>query len=237
MRAKYPGVDAAYTNSGGLRAGPRLSRRRARASSRARSRGARCSPCCRSATARRSSRSPAPSCETAFVNGFTPVCDPAFAGGTGRFPQISGLKVHVPLQRHDAGRRPACGRRPNGVRRHARRRSGRPTPSASSRTTSCTRAATATRSSRSGTNVPQPGDDLLQVDDRLHHGALAGRPRSSTGGSSARSRVTNPQPASNEPAQAGRLVHVPRPCAIGSAGDPGPPGEPSPNCPIGRAST
>ena len=23
----------------------------------------------------------------------------------GRFPQISGLKVHVPLQRHDAGRR------------------------------------------------------------------------------------------------------------------------------------
>ena len=29
----------------------------------------------------------------AFVNGFTPFCFPAFAGGTGRFPQISGLKV------------------------------------------------------------------------------------------------------------------------------------------------
>ena len=29
----------------------------------------------------------------AFVNGFTPFCDPAFAGGTGRFPQVSGLKV------------------------------------------------------------------------------------------------------------------------------------------------
>jgi 2',3'-cyclic-nucleotide 2'-phosphodiesterase (5'-nucleotidase family) len=31
--------------------------------------------------------------KTAFINGFTPVCNPAFAGGTGRFPQISGLKV------------------------------------------------------------------------------------------------------------------------------------------------
>ena len=30
---------------------------------------------------------------TAFLNGFAPFCDPAFAGGTGRFPQISGLKV------------------------------------------------------------------------------------------------------------------------------------------------
>ncbi len=30
---------------------------------------------------------------TAFLNGFAPVCDPNFAGGTGRFPQISGLKV------------------------------------------------------------------------------------------------------------------------------------------------
>ena len=37
--------------------------------------------------------SPARSSETAFLNGFTPVCDAAFAGGTGRFPQISGLKV------------------------------------------------------------------------------------------------------------------------------------------------
>jgi 2',3'-cyclic-nucleotide 2'-phosphodiesterase (5'-nucleotidase family) len=31
--------------------------------------------------------------KTAFINGFTPFCDAAFAGGTGRFPQISGLKV------------------------------------------------------------------------------------------------------------------------------------------------
>ena len=31
--------------------------------------------------------------QTAFLNGFAPFCDPAFAGGTGRFPQVSGLKV------------------------------------------------------------------------------------------------------------------------------------------------
>ena len=31
------------------------------------------------------------------------VRDPAIA--TGRFPQVSGLKMHVPLQRHDAGGR------------------------------------------------------------------------------------------------------------------------------------
>jgi len=31
--------------------------------------------------------------EQAFLNGFAPACDPGFPGGTGRFPQISGLKV------------------------------------------------------------------------------------------------------------------------------------------------
>ena len=59
MRAKYPGVEAAYTNSGGLRqdivgsppsAGEAV----------ARSPGARCSPSCRSATGPSSRRSPAP---------------------------------------------------------------------------------------------------------------------------------------------------------------------------------
>jgi 2',3'-cyclic-nucleotide 2'-phosphodiesterase (5'-nucleotidase family)/predicted AlkP superfamily phosphohydrolase/phosphomutase len=29
----------------------------------------------------------------ALLNGFIPACDPAFTGGTGRFPQVSGLKV------------------------------------------------------------------------------------------------------------------------------------------------
>ena len=49
MREKYPGVDAAYTNSGGLRQ-TSTARRPARASSRARSPGARCSRSSRSAT-------------------------------------------------------------------------------------------------------------------------------------------------------------------------------------------
>jgi hypothetical protein len=31
--------------------------------------------------------------QTAFLNGFAPSCNPAFPGGTGRFPQISGLRV------------------------------------------------------------------------------------------------------------------------------------------------
>ena len=52
MRLKYPGVEAALTNSGGLRADLDLHARRPPASSRARSPGARCSPSCRSATGR-----------------------------------------------------------------------------------------------------------------------------------------------------------------------------------------
>ena len=52
MREKYPGVEAAYTNSGGLRARTSTAARRRRASSRARSPGARCSRSCRSATGR-----------------------------------------------------------------------------------------------------------------------------------------------------------------------------------------
>jgi 2',3'-cyclic-nucleotide 2'-phosphodiesterase (5'-nucleotidase family) len=29
----------------------------------------------------------------ALLNGFQPACDPAFPGGTGRFPQVAGLRV------------------------------------------------------------------------------------------------------------------------------------------------
>ncbi|MBK6335961.1 MAG: hypothetical protein IPF60_09395 [Betaproteobacteria bacterium] len=52
MRLKYPGVDAAYTNSGGLRADLVCDPRPARVRRTARSPGARCSRCSRSATAR-----------------------------------------------------------------------------------------------------------------------------------------------------------------------------------------
>ena len=55
MRLRYPGVDAAYTNSGGLRANWSSSRR-ARGSSPARSPGERCLQCCPSATGQPFSR-------------------------------------------------------------------------------------------------------------------------------------------------------------------------------------
>jgi 2',3'-cyclic-nucleotide 2'-phosphodiesterase (5'-nucleotidase family)/predicted AlkP superfamily phosphohydrolase/phosphomutase len=92
MRLKYPGVDAAYTNSGGLRA------------------DLNCTPPsageqpCEITWGEMFSVLPfgnrtvietltGGQLETAFLNGFTPFCDPNFTGGTGRFPQVSGLKV------------------------------------------------------------------------------------------------------------------------------------------------
>lgn len=92
MRLKYPGVDAAYTNSGGLRAD--LNCLPASAGEQA----------CEITWGEMFSVLPfgnrttiltltGAQLEAAFINGFTPFCFPAFAGGTGRFPQVSGLKV------------------------------------------------------------------------------------------------------------------------------------------------
>jgi 2',3'-cyclic-nucleotide 2'-phosphodiesterase (5'-nucleotidase family) len=90
MRAKYPGVDGAYTNSGGLRqdincAPPSAGEQ----------------PCEITwgevfAVLPFGNRTvietlTGAQLEQAFLNGFSPVCNPAIA--TGRFPQISGLKV------------------------------------------------------------------------------------------------------------------------------------------------
>ena len=145
MREKYPGVEAAYTNSGGLR------------------QDLNCSPPsageqpCEITWGEMFSVLPfgnrtvietltGAQMETAFLNGFAPFCDPAFTGGTGRFPQISGLKVTVRLQRDRPRSSRACGRPQRGSP-DRQRPSGRPTASGSSPTTSCTRAATATPSS------------------------------------------------------------------------------------------
>ena len=92
MRLKYPGVDAAYTNSGGLRqdllfAPPTAGEQPGEIT-----------------WGEMFSVLPfgnrtviltltGAQLETAFINGFTPFCFPAFPGGTGRFPQVSGLKV------------------------------------------------------------------------------------------------------------------------------------------------
>jgi 2',3'-cyclic-nucleotide 2'-phosphodiesterase (5'-nucleotidase family) len=90
MRLKYPGVDAAYTNSGGLRA------------------DLNCAPPsageqpCEITWGEMFAVLPfgnrttiltltGAQLEQAFLNGFSPVCNAAIA--TGRFPQISGLKV------------------------------------------------------------------------------------------------------------------------------------------------
>jgi len=90
MRLKYPGVDAAYTNSGGLRA------------------DLNCVPpsageqACEITWGEMFSVLPfgnrtviltltGAQLEQAFINGFSPFCNPAIS--TGRFPQISGLKV------------------------------------------------------------------------------------------------------------------------------------------------
>jgi 2',3'-cyclic-nucleotide 2'-phosphodiesterase (5'-nucleotidase family) len=90
MRAKYPGVDAAYTNSGGLRA------------------DLVCTPpsageaACEITWGEMFSVLPfgnrtviltltGAQLEQAFLNGFSPVCNPAIA--TGRFPQVSGLRA------------------------------------------------------------------------------------------------------------------------------------------------
>ena len=90
MRLKYPGVDAAFTNSGGLRA------------------DVNCAPPsageqpCEITWGEMFAVLPfgnrtviltltGAQLEQAFLNGFSPKCNPAIA--TGRFPQISGLKV------------------------------------------------------------------------------------------------------------------------------------------------
>jgi 2',3'-cyclic-nucleotide 2'-phosphodiesterase (5'-nucleotidase family) len=92
MRLKYPGVDAAYTNSGGLRADLNCDPPSAGEGS------------CEITWGEMFAVLPfgnrtvietltGAQLEEAFLNGFTPFCDPNFLGGTGRFPQVSGLKV------------------------------------------------------------------------------------------------------------------------------------------------
>ena len=92
MRLKYPGIDAAYTNSGGLRADLNMSPPSAAEQVGEITWGE------MFAVLPFGNRSvietlTGAQLTTAFLNGFTPACDPGFAGGTGRFPQISGLKV------------------------------------------------------------------------------------------------------------------------------------------------
>ncbi len=90
MRQQYPGVDAAYTNSGGLRADLVFSPPSAGEQPGEITWGE------MFAVLPFGNRTvietlTGAQLETAFLNGFSPKCNPAIA--TGRFPQISGLKV------------------------------------------------------------------------------------------------------------------------------------------------
>ncbi len=92
MRIKYPGVEAAYTNSGGLRANLVVTPPSAGEAAGEITWGE------MFAVLPFGNRTvietlTGAQMTTAFLNGFAPFCDPAFAGGTGRFPQVSGLKV------------------------------------------------------------------------------------------------------------------------------------------------
>ena len=92
MRLRY-GADAALTNSGGLRADIRYNPVPPSPRGAGRDhlgRGLR-GPALRQLDGRGGAHGRQPA--AAFINGFTPFCDPTFAGGTGRFPQVSGLKV------------------------------------------------------------------------------------------------------------------------------------------------
>ena len=90
MRVKYPGVDAAYTNSGGLRADLVFAPPSASEQPGEVTWGE------MFAVLPFGNRTviftlTGEQLRTAFLNGFSPFCDPLIA--TGRFPQISGLKV------------------------------------------------------------------------------------------------------------------------------------------------
>ncbi|MFC7495616.1 MULTISPECIES: 5'-nucleotidase C-terminal domain-containing protein [unclassified Nocardioides] len=92
MRLKYPGVDAAYTNSGGLRANLVFEPPSAGEAPGEITWGEMFAvlPFGNRTTILTLTGA---QLRTAFVNGFSPVCDPAFASLTGRFPQVSGLRA------------------------------------------------------------------------------------------------------------------------------------------------
>jgi 2',3'-cyclic-nucleotide 2'-phosphodiesterase (5'-nucleotidase family)/predicted AlkP superfamily phosphohydrolase/phosphomutase len=160
MRAKYPGVDAAYTNSGGLRQDLLFTPPSAGEAPGEITWGE------MFAVLPFSNRTTiltltGDQLRAAFINGFTPFCEPGFAGGTGRFPQVSGLKV----QFHCDGIVPVVDnmwKAPNGV-------GGTLTPIGPADSVRIVTndfmfgGGDGYTMFAGGTDVAQPGDDLLQV--------------------------------------------------------------------------
>ncbi len=160
MRLKYPGVEAAYTNSGGLRqnivgappsAGEAVNEITWGEMFAVLPFGNR--TVIETLTGAQLT--------TAFLNGFAPFCDPAFAGGTGRFPQVSGLKVTF----HCAGTTPVV----DGIWKTPDGPAGPATPVGPADTVRfVTNDFMFTGGDgytvfTQGTNVLQPGDALLDV--------------------------------------------------------------------------
>ena len=160
MRDKYPGIDAAYTNSGGLRADLVFTPPSAGEQPGEITWGE------MFAVLPFGNRTviltlTGADLRAAFVNGFTPFCQPGFPGGTGRFPQISGLKVEFSC----SGTTPVVvgmWKAPNGV-------GGTLTPIGP---TDSVRLVTndfmygggdGYTVFANGTNVAQPGDGLLEI--------------------------------------------------------------------------
>jgi 2',3'-cyclic-nucleotide 2'-phosphodiesterase (5'-nucleotidase family) len=160
MRLKYPGVEAAITNSGGLRADLR---RAPPSAGEAVGEitwgemfavlpfGNRTVILTMTGAQLRSAGG--------FLNGFSPFCNPAIA--TGRFPQVSGLKV----QFHCSGTTPVI----DGLWKAPSGPSGPLTPIGDTDTVRLVTndfmytGGDGWTAFAGGTNVGQPGDDLLQV--------------------------------------------------------------------------
>jgi 2',3'-cyclic-nucleotide 2'-phosphodiesterase (5'-nucleotidase family) len=160
MRGAYPGVDAAFTNSGGLR------------------QDVNCAPpsageqVCEITWGEMFAVLPfgnrtviltltGAQLQAAYVNGFTPFCFVGFPGGTGRFPQVSGLKVTFSCN----GQTPVVTgmwKTPNGI-------GGPQTPIGPADTVRLVTndflltGGDGYTMFASGTDIQQPGDDLLQV--------------------------------------------------------------------------
>jgi 2',3'-cyclic-nucleotide 2'-phosphodiesterase (5'-nucleotidase family) len=161
MRAKYPGVDAAWTNSGGLRQDLNFSPPSAGEQPGEITWGE------MFAVLPFGNRSviltlTGDKLREGAINGFTPFCQPGFAGGTGRFPQVSGLK----LQFHCSGITPVI----DGIWKAPNGPSGTLTPVGPTDTVRLVTndfmyngGGDGYTAWAAGTNVAQPGDDLLQV--------------------------------------------------------------------------
>ena len=118
--------------------------------------------------------------KTAFLNGFSPVCNPAI--NTGRFPQVSGLKATFHCNGTTAGR----GRdledaeRPGG---HGRSRSGTPDTVRFVTNDFMYTGGDGYTIFANGTNVQSAGRRPDAGRDRLHRRVTRRWRRSSTGGS------------------------------------------------------